>query len=400
VRLSYGQTGGHAIRCDKDTGAVDWVDLLDEKQPHRLFEATLSCRMLPVAGGIAAYDSGADAFLFVEDPSDPTREPVVLADDYAGLEIPYWGGGAATSLSDFGATRTGPTWALVLGAHLVFNHSDGRFVEMDPLTLETWVIYERSATDFQLLSDGKRVLWTSWCTADELSSGCSGTQIWDSETATSTKKAPFMLISDKAEPWITLDIAGFRPGKSAVHFRAYNLEDGERHTFASELVAPPRRGDHDWIGFRPWRLEGSLTPDAVLVSVPPDPFSWEEDPIPHLYWPHTEALRELELPYESGPIKTDAGLYWPRDGLRLLTTDQQVVVMSEEIASQIIMADGRVARLAGDELRLFHTDGSWDVLESAVTALDVPRWPPGGAVNDLEDLFYVADGMFRRFPLP
>lgn len=314
--MSYGIAGNHLVRCNADTGAVDWVDPLDEEEPHRLFDATKECTMWPVAGGIAAYDPNLRALQFVEHPSDPAAELVVLAGEYVESENPSIGGGS-NSWPEHGVRRSGRTWPVAL-----------------------------------------------------------------------------------AEPWISLDVAGFRKGNPAIHLRTYNLEDGEKHNFASELVTPPAREAGDIVGFRPWSLEGSLSPDVMVVSVPADPFSWDVDPVPHLYRPYTGELQALDLPYDPHPIKTDAGLYWAQDGLRLLTNTQEVVVMAEARQRQIVMADGRVAQVVDDQLRLFAADGSSEVLDDGVSSLHEPPRPLDGARADLEDLFYVADGMVRRVPLP
>ena len=70
--------------------------------------------------------------------------------------------------------------------------------------------------------------------------------------------------------------------------------------------------------------------------------------------------------------------------------------MTEERSAQVVMADGRAAQTVDGELRLFSPGGSAAVLDEDVSDL----YQPPRLVRDLEDLFYVADGMVRRVPLP
>lgn len=390
----YAVAAGIAVRCDVASQSVDWIDLTGDRPPHRIFDSAKQCLLWNVAGGLVAYDEVDGELEFHPHPSDPDVEATVLM---TGIEL---------SGSPFPGTLVSPwleldrffpnrAWPKVVGDRLVLNDPEGRFVELDPVTGETQIIYDRVAEDIRVLKDGERVLWHSWCTVDEPTSACSGTQIWDTASGTSTQKAPFMLISDVAEPWISLDASAFQNGKPAVQLRTYNLDDGTPHNFASELVAPPMR-EGDIVDFRPWELVGSPSPDVMLVAVPPEPFDWEEEPAMHLYWPATGALQAVELPYGHA-LETDAGYYTLTDGLRLLPTgSDQVIVLTEERSAQVVMPDGRAAQAVNGELRLFSPDGSAAVLDGGVTNLYGPPRPD----RDLEDLFYVADGMFRRVPLP
>ena len=390
----YAVAAGTAVRCDIAKQTVDWIDLDGDRPPHRIFDSAKQCLLWDVGGGLVAYDEVQSELEFHPSPSDPDVEATVLmmgvelsGSPFPGVLVSPW-----IELDQFEPNRA---WPRVVGERLVLNDPAGRFVELDPVTGETRIIYDRVAEDIRVLDDGERVLWHSWCTVDEPTSACSGTQIWDTASGTSTRKAPFMLISDVAEPWISLDIAAFQHGKPAVQLRAYNLDDGEPHDFATELVAPPMR-EGDLVGFRPWELIGSPSPEVMLVAVPLDPFQWEEDPVMHLYWPATGALQAVDLPY-THPLETDAGYYTLTDGLRLLPIgSEQVIVMTEERSAQVVMADGRAAQTVDGELRLFSPGGSAAVLDEDVSDL----YQPPRLVRDLEDLFYVADGMVRRVPLP
>lgn len=398
-----GTAGGHIVRCDPDTGAVDWLDPDGEAPPHRLFDAAWGCRLHAVAGGLAALDPRDDTVLWHPEPADPTTTASMIAE---GARLGDLDSMLPCSVvldeCPLGLSSVEPLFGPeAAGDVLLVPTPERGLVEVD---VRTGSISEPLIEDVEqiaVLDDPRYVRWVDREGRDEhlldrrtgistlidhgfdsIGSSVSADDRW----AVSAVHGP-PISPPPAEPWTVL--------------RAYHLASGRLHEIEG------RDG---------WRTVGFLGSDRIVVEI--DPIGPEE-PQRYVVWPTSGERVPVDVPGDAVAFGDDLLLFepLPDDDVsvvrRLSARDLSVETIADAVPRDAIQTrDARLTYIershdeAPGPLRTRRPDGRWFEIDRDVVEILWPRSyvSPYRDAFDTREIVYLAlvDGrrVVRRTVLP
>jgi hypothetical protein len=369
-----GRAGDHIVRCDPETGAVDWLDPAGVAPAHRLFDAAWKCRLHPVAGGLAALDPRDDTILWHPDPADADAVARVVTEG-ARFVTPDWDFPPCAMAFDdcpLGLSlypRLGPETA---GDVLLVPTPDRTLVEVD---VRTGAVSEPLAVgveQVEVMSDPRYVRWYDVDEGDDhlldrrtktstrIGGGLDSLEVERARVterwAIRTQHSP-SIVPAPAEPWTVL--------------WARNLATGREHSISG------RDG---------WYFVGTLGDDRLVVDIRPEP---RGDLQRHVVDPASGELTLLDASGDAVAFGDDLLLYEPHahngdvGTMRLLSAhDQAVETLAEGVREDFLVTDHRrlvyvdfpALDMVGT-LRVREPDGTWLELDHDV---DRVLWPSTG----------------------
>lgn len=390
TRIAAG--GDYLLTCDEDTGVMQVVDPEGVKPRRPLPQPVHGCRVVPLAGGLAAQEKDTGTVWFHPDPMDPEAVPILVTDD-AVVPDASW----TECFPRFDCEPVFPMYTAIrrAGDELLVVLDAGGLIAFSGSSGSTRMLDHEPVSALDVLGDGRLLV---------VDRDFGPTFIVERETGDrfefccADSFSPIGLLGD----WLVRGSGGVAPvlpePESWTVFRSHHLPSG---------VLRKVQGRDAWDPLT------RVSKDTLLVDIGPAGGEHER----HVVWPATDERQPVDLPGErlwSYPGRdgayaleaTETGdilryLPGPGQSAKVLTEDAQVAFATRQ--GRIVYqpagepTDTRpLSVLLPDHERV-------EIASDALAAVEVSFWGSHWPV-DRDEVVYVAEDegrmVVRRTVLP